>query len=690
MPGDIGRIPIISLSGCKYLTNIINELPLPKSTNLPIRCHTLLSDQNVAQEAYRCINCQNDALVGALIKAFSKVNNDVQFKEKSSDQNVDSLSSPLLLRTILDKNPGIFSDKIHHEIPPHSDGEGPSTSSYTVSSNSAVNGLTNSNKQKIRKTKSEGVTYNATTISKAGRSTRRKNILNNSSSLPDAQNKDPLEKTETCHEQTSSQIHTSHDLCNNLSSQVLSPAADSKQKSPIVINTNISRDSDEAIEESSKLVASTAAISLDSKLNPVVDQIHSTSKFLSNTLINDPSKVEVSQTDHAPKSPYKSNQFWSTGCDTNPIQPRRIPDPALSQIFHSVALFHTYQPTCEPDKGIDSQGGGLFDDWVDTPKLSESPSFPALTVPNKCISSLTPVSSVSIAVKENSSVGASNELMTGLSRSPQSVLSNCSYPTTPGGNVVVALHNTTSAITISTSSVTSSVSLSKGAYTQVATPSSTRLFDSVDETLTTNLSTCSALDEQVSSTPHGLAAYLPRCNNQRPLHPTQTSVFPNEDVPVTSANSVSPKSALSPAGECIDLSSVSPLESGARTPGSSRMTVSTVNDPISYSKSKPNVRGRISVGKPRGGGRRRRTELEELKRWSVIDHANPGLESKITDLFEIRDSPQNSTAGRDSISSLIPSEATIQSVPQKRMSHILSLPICAISTVDLLRLLWNV
>lgn len=77
MPGDIGRIPIISLSGCKYLTNIINDLPLPKSTNVPIKCHTLLNDQKFAQEAYRCINCQNEALVGALIKAISSVNNDV-------------------------------------------------------------------------------------------------------------------------------------------------------------------------------------------------------------------------------------------------------------------------------------------------------------------------------------------------------------------------------------------------------------------------------------------------------------------------------------------------------------------------------------------------------------------------------------------------------------------------------------
>ncbi|CAH8661110.1 unnamed protein product, partial [Schistosoma rodhaini] len=116
MPGDIGRIPIITLSGCKYLTNIINDLPLPKSTNVPIKCHTLLNDQKFAQEAYRCINCQNEALVGALIKAISSVNNDVQFKDKSLEHTIDCPTSPLLLRALLEKKPDILSGKVSQNI----------------------------------------------------------------------------------------------------------------------------------------------------------------------------------------------------------------------------------------------------------------------------------------------------------------------------------------------------------------------------------------------------------------------------------------------------------------------------------------------------------------------------------------------------------------------------------------------
>nr|CAH8872970.1 unnamed protein product [Trichobilharzia regenti] len=697
MPGDIGRIPIISLSGCKYLTDIINELPIPKSTNLPIRCHTLLNDQKVAQEAYRCINCKNEALVDALIKGLSSVNNDVQFKDKSIDRAVDPLTSPLLLRAVLDKNSDVFSGQTNRNVPCQP--EDPLSSIHLVSSEFSGDGVKSKDKPKLKKSKNEGITYNAVRVAplkisikktSTVKTNKSKKRSKSSKDVPSISDESSSGKTETSFVQIDSKVSSSHDLCDELSKQTLADTISLKKKSPHPGDPQVSEDSPPAFENSPKF-PSAASVSLESMLNPVINQVHSELSASSNNSNDGTSKVNTSETVHMSPSPCKTNQLnvehptspktgdhgsGALGCDTNPVQTRRIPDPALSQIFHSVALFHPYQPTCEPDKGVDSQGGGLFDDWVDTPKLAESPSIPALTIPNKCASSgcfsVTPVSSVSTGVKEMLSVGASNELATGLSRSPQSVLSNCSYPTTPGGNIMASFHSTTSVTSVPALSTASSLSLCKGGYSQVTTPSSTRLFDTVDETLTTNLTTCNALDEQVNSTPHGLAAYLPRCNNQRP---TQASVFTNDDVPVTSANSVSPRSALSPSAECTDLSSVSPLE--VRTPGSSKMGGSVIGDQVtSCSKPKPNIRGRFSAGKPRGGGRRRRTELEELKRWSVIDHANPGSESKISDLCEVRDSPHNSAVSRDQ-TSLIASEPTVQPVTSKEdASQLNSLDVC--------------
>lgn len=334
-------------------------------------------------------------------------------------------------------------------------------------------------------------------------------------------------------------------------------------------------------------------------------------------MIDDASRVEVPSTFHTTHSPCEADQlcteqspspkisdltFGSSGYDTNSAQTRRIPDPALSQIFHSVALFHTYQPTCEPDKGVDNEGGGLFDDWVDAPKLSESPVMSVPTVPNKSIppgcTSQTPcISSTSAAIKEKLCVCADNETMGNFPRSPLSTLAISSCPTTSGNNIPVSFHNATSAVSISASAVAASLSISK-----VNTPSPTRLFDSLDETLTTNLSTCSALEEQVNCTPHGLAAYLPRCNNQR-INSAHPSVFSNEDVPATFANSVSPRPALSPAIDCIDLDSVSPLEMTVRTSGSLKTIGFSGNGPTTYSKPKQNGRGRFSSGKHRGGGK---------------------------------------------------------------------------------------
>ncbi|CAH8570810.1 unnamed protein product [Schistosoma turkestanicum] len=687
MPGDIGRIPIISLSGCKYLTNIVNDLPLPKSTNIPIKCHTLLNDQKFAQEAYRCINCQNEVLVGALIKAISSVNNDVQFKDKSLEHSVDSSTSPLLLRALVEKKPDILLCKSPLNLSRQLEG-------LSKSKESVTNGPKATNKPKIKKPKGSSVTYNAVSVAplkisikktctlKVKKTAKTDKVPEINSPIHSTHIGDNPDKAETCPVKITSNTLDSQDHCDILDSQLLDSVAESQNNPSNFNNSEKSEDCSKINLDSSKLIISTASISLDTTINPVGDQTsYSLSGLSVNTLVDDASKMEVSSTYHTPHSPCQASElctgrslspktsdptFGLSGCDTNSAPTRRIPDPALSQIFHSVALFHTYQPTCEPDKGVDNEGGGLFDDWVDAPKLPESPAIPAPTVSNKyippgCTSQTPCITSTSVTVKENLIVSAGNDSVEDPPRSPSSMLSVSSYPTTPGKNIPVAFQNATFAVTAPASSVAASLSLSKN-----NAPSPTRLFDSLDETPTANLSTCSDLEEQVNSTPHGLAAYLPRCNNQRLLNSAHASVFSNEDVPVTFANSVSPRSALSPGTDCIDTSSISPLETAVRTSGSLKTIGFSGIGPITYSKPKQNGRGRFSTGKPRGGGRRRRTELEELKRWSVIDHANPGFEPNSGDNCEVRYSPRNSITSGDPATTFAISESSVQTAISKK------------------------
>ncbi|CAH8670578.1 unnamed protein product [Schistosoma rodhaini] len=691
MPGDIGRIPIITLSGCKYLTNIINDLPLPKSTNVPIKCHTLLNDQKFAQEAYRCINCQNEALVGALIKAISSVNNDVQFKDKSLEHTIDCPTSPLLLRALLEKKPDILSGKVSQNI--LRELEGLPTNALLVSKGPAINRLRTADKQKSKKPKGGSITYNAVSVaplkisikktctSKIKKTSSSGETLDDNSMNHNIQTGNSLDKTGACLVKIATHTLDSLNLYDSSASQTLDSTTESQNNPSCLNKSKKSEDYTEIAENSSKLINSTGLISLCSTINPITDQTSCTlSNSSANVLIEDASRMEDPSTLHTSHSPCKADQlctehspspkindltFESSGYDTNSAQTRRIPDPALSQIFHSVALFHTYQPTCEPDKGVDNEGGGLFDDWVDAPKLSESPVVSVPTVPNKsnptgCTSQTPCISSTSAAVKEKLCVCADNEPVGSLPRSPLSMLSNNSYPTTSGKNIPVPFHNATSAVTVSVSAVAVSLSVSK-----VNTPSPTRLFDSLDENLTTNLSTCSALEEQVNCAPHGLAAYLPRCNNQR-ISSAQPSAFSNEDIPVTFANSVSPRPVLSPGIDCINISSVSPLGLTVRNSSSSKTIGFSGNDPTTYSKPKRNGRGRFSSGKHRGGGRRRRTELEELKRWSVLDHANPGLEKKNLDLCEVRYSHLNPATCRDPGTTFAISEASVQTAISKK------------------------
>lgn len=189
-------------------------------------------------------------------------------------------------------------------------------------------------------------------------------------------------------------------------------------------------------------------------------------------------------------------------------QTTKLPDPAISQLFPPAALFQA----CETDDSgcRTGGGGGLFDDWVETPV---KPSIDPLLVPNDAIysGSVSGPSSVLGVPSNNSqpphSVGAINDLPVVNPHTPQSVPSNySSYPTTPGGG------NTANVISSQLSSGLPSVNVSPSTALKSSRPHSSiqspavRLFDNSEP------SSDPPLEDRVPVAPHGIAVYLHRSN----------------------------------------------------------------------------------------------------------------------------------------------------------------------------------
>lgn len=76
MLGDIGRIPIISLSGCKSLSDILSELPLPQPLPKSVSGPELIDDSHVHQEAQALLQSRNEFLVESLSSALSATSTD--------------------------------------------------------------------------------------------------------------------------------------------------------------------------------------------------------------------------------------------------------------------------------------------------------------------------------------------------------------------------------------------------------------------------------------------------------------------------------------------------------------------------------------------------------------------------------------------------------------------------------------
>lgn len=76
MLGDIGRIPIISLSGCKSLSDILSDLPLPRPEPKSVKGTELIDDPQLYKEAQARIQSRDELLVNSISSALSSTSTD--------------------------------------------------------------------------------------------------------------------------------------------------------------------------------------------------------------------------------------------------------------------------------------------------------------------------------------------------------------------------------------------------------------------------------------------------------------------------------------------------------------------------------------------------------------------------------------------------------------------------------------
>ncbi|KAM3177138.1 hypothetical protein ACTXT7_005102 [Hymenolepis weldensis] len=111
MLGDIGRIPIISLSGCKSLSDILSELPLPQPLPKTVSGPELIDDPQVYQEAQNLLQSHSDFLVESLSSALASTTTDgIVLKNDQPNAPIDFHTLPPVLKDAITKMPNILEE----------------------------------------------------------------------------------------------------------------------------------------------------------------------------------------------------------------------------------------------------------------------------------------------------------------------------------------------------------------------------------------------------------------------------------------------------------------------------------------------------------------------------------------------------------------------------------------------------
>ncbi|XP_058473856.1 nipped-B-like protein B isoform X2 [Solea solea] len=110
MNGDMPHVPITTLAGIASLTDLLNQLPLPSP--LPATtAKSLLYNGRISEEVSSLLVCQDDNLVNQLAHSLNQVSTEhIELKDNLGNDEPEG-DLPILLQTLLSRNPKIFRDK---------------------------------------------------------------------------------------------------------------------------------------------------------------------------------------------------------------------------------------------------------------------------------------------------------------------------------------------------------------------------------------------------------------------------------------------------------------------------------------------------------------------------------------------------------------------------------------------------
>uniref|UniRef100_A0A8C6MEU9 Nipped-B protein n=1 Tax=Nothobranchius furzeri TaxID=105023 RepID=A0A8C6MEU9_NOTFU len=110
MNGDMPHVPITTLAGIASLTDLLNQLPLPSP--LPATTtKSLLFNGRIAEDVSRLLDCRDETLASQLAHSLNQVSTEhIELKDNLGSDEPEG-DAPLLLQTLLARNPGIFREK---------------------------------------------------------------------------------------------------------------------------------------------------------------------------------------------------------------------------------------------------------------------------------------------------------------------------------------------------------------------------------------------------------------------------------------------------------------------------------------------------------------------------------------------------------------------------------------------------
>lgn len=110
MNGDMPHVPITTLAGIASLTDLLNQLPLPSP--LPATTtKSLLYNGRIAEEVTCLLGCRDENLASQLAHGLNQVSTEhIELKDNLGSDEPEG-DAPVLLQTMLARNPGIFREK---------------------------------------------------------------------------------------------------------------------------------------------------------------------------------------------------------------------------------------------------------------------------------------------------------------------------------------------------------------------------------------------------------------------------------------------------------------------------------------------------------------------------------------------------------------------------------------------------